>query len=627
MASCQTSRWVSTAPYVILTVTQSSETATTAVLSYTLQYYSATAASTNGVGRSYTIKIGGTTVKTGTYNINGKTGTNNITTGTHTINKTTSAQTISFSVSFAFNVTWSGTYGGTKSASSSISVAAKTKYTVSYNANGGSGAPAAQTKWHGTALTLSSTKPTLAGHSFQGWSTSKGGSVAYAARASYTANAAVTLYAVWKANTYKVSYNANGGTLPTSITTQTKTYGKTLTLHSTKPTRTNYTFLGWATSASATTAQYAAGGSYTANAGATLYAVWKLAYTKPSVTNVVVYRAKDALLRDDSGTNIWVEFDWSTFHDVSSVEVLITSSAGDVITDTPTVSGKSGGYAKLLGGGSIATDYTYTVKITVKDNDGSTPITRTVAGTKFAIDFMKGGKGAAIGKPSELEGVFDVAFQTRHNGGLLPVALPAETDLNDIRTPNTYIGENASTNNYTNCPLTAGTFSLTVTSGGGNGQVRQVLTQCNKTAPMEYERWYYMSAWGDWMLTRYGDNKVLWGGDMTSGMYMTGGHTANLTEAVSLQKHGVVLVFSYYNGTDSTNFNWQSFFIPKTLVSSSNAGHTFNLTRSKFESVGTKYLYIYDTYIKGHDDNNLTGTVNGITYANNKFVLRYVFGV
>ena len=42
-------------------------------------------------------------------------------------------------------------------------------YTVSFNANGGLGAPSAQTKTHGMALTLSSTKPTRSGYSFTGW--------------------------------------------------------------------------------------------------------------------------------------------------------------------------------------------------------------------------------------------------------------------------------------------------------------------------------------------------------------------------------------------------------------------------------------------------------------------------
>ena len=44
---------------------------------------------------------------------------------------------------------------------------------------------------------------------------------------------------------------------------------------STVPTRSGYKFLGWSTSSTATTATYTAGGSYTANAAATLYAVWQ----------------------------------------------------------------------------------------------------------------------------------------------------------------------------------------------------------------------------------------------------------------------------------------------------------------------------------------------------------------
>ncbi|MBQ4140175.1 MAG: InlB B-repeat-containing protein [Clostridia bacterium] len=147
-------------------------------------------------------------------------------------------------------------------------------YTVSYNANGGSGAPSAQTKTYGTALTLSSTKPTRTGYSFQGWATSASAtSASYSAGGSYTTNSAVTLYAVWKANIYTISYNANGGTGAPSA--QTKTYGVNLTLSSTKPTRAGYSFLGWATSASATSASYNAGGTYTSNGGTTLYAVWK----------------------------------------------------------------------------------------------------------------------------------------------------------------------------------------------------------------------------------------------------------------------------------------------------------------------------------------------------------------
>ena len=71
-------------------------------------------------------------------------------------------------------------------------------YTVSYNANGGTGAPASQTKTYGVNLTLSSTIPTRQYYNFKGWATSPNGSVVYAAGGTYSANAAVTLYAVWE---------------------------------------------------------------------------------------------------------------------------------------------------------------------------------------------------------------------------------------------------------------------------------------------------------------------------------------------------------------------------------------------------------------------------------------------
>lgn len=75
-------------------------------------------------------------------------------------------------------------------------------YSISYNANGGSGAPSGQTKTYGVNVTLSSTKPTRSGYTFLGWSTSSTGGVIYNAGATYTTNANITLYAVWKLNTY-----------------------------------------------------------------------------------------------------------------------------------------------------------------------------------------------------------------------------------------------------------------------------------------------------------------------------------------------------------------------------------------------------------------------------------------
>lgn len=73
---------------------------------------------------------------------------------------------------------------------------------------------------------------------------------------------------------YTISYNINGGS-GTTPSSQTKSYGVDLTLRSTSGlSKTGYHCVGWSTSSTATSATYSSGGTYKANAGATLYAVW-----------------------------------------------------------------------------------------------------------------------------------------------------------------------------------------------------------------------------------------------------------------------------------------------------------------------------------------------------------------
>ena len=118
------------------------------------------------------------------------------------ITKTHSAQTIPVKMR-AYGKAVSGvssSAGGDVSATYNVTVPALASYTVAYNANGGTGAPASQTKWYGETLTLSNTTPTRTNYTFAGWATSNGGAVAYQAGGSYTSNSAVTLYAVWTVN-------------------------------------------------------------------------------------------------------------------------------------------------------------------------------------------------------------------------------------------------------------------------------------------------------------------------------------------------------------------------------------------------------------------------------------------
>lgn len=138
--------------------------------------------------------------------------------------------------------------------------------------------------------------------------------------------------------TYSVNYNANGGSgAPAG---QTKTYGQTLTLSSVKPTRAGYDFLGWATSSTATTATYQPGGSYTTNAGITLYAVWQVAtlidltYTDTSYT---VLSDEYGKVTTDSLSSLSLSFNtvYVTENKNTNFYVKISNSDGD----NPTIFG------------------------------------------------------------------------------------------------------------------------------------------------------------------------------------------------------------------------------------------------------------------------------------------------
>ena len=83
-------------------------------------------------------------------------------------------------------------------------------YSITYDANGGTGAPAAQTKDHGVSITLSTTLPKKTNSTFSHWNTKADGTgVTYAPGATYKTNKALTLYAQWIPNYVNRVYGKN----------------------------------------------------------------------------------------------------------------------------------------------------------------------------------------------------------------------------------------------------------------------------------------------------------------------------------------------------------------------------------------------------------------------------------
>lgn len=151
-------------------------------------------------------------------------------------------------------------------------------WSIIYNANGGSNTPTKQTATVGQPITITYSKPTRSGYTFLGWSTWSGATEpesAYTPGYSYTSDSDTTLYAVWRQNQttqYSLSFDLQGGT--GTFNTLYGGYGERVQIPYTTPTKSGYTFKGWATY-SGGSVSYQPGEYYTLYGNSTLYAVWQ----------------------------------------------------------------------------------------------------------------------------------------------------------------------------------------------------------------------------------------------------------------------------------------------------------------------------------------------------------------
>jgi uncharacterized repeat protein (TIGR02543 family) len=176
-------------------------------------------------------------------------------------------------------------------------------YTMSFNANGGSGSMSSMTVKYGADFTLTANSFTKTGYTFSGWNVKRNGDgkwyvkgqgwltdseissggytrAVYSDKATktfddswtkgYSGASSYTFYAIWTANTYTVTFNANGGSVSTG--SKTVTYGGTYGTLPT-PTRSGYTCDGWYTSSSGGS-KITASSAVSITSNQTLYAHW-----------------------------------------------------------------------------------------------------------------------------------------------------------------------------------------------------------------------------------------------------------------------------------------------------------------------------------------------------------------
>ena len=366
----------------------------------------------------YEITVGGTTIASGSLTIAKKASSTKTLSGSKAVMRNVTATTTQLRVTGDNEEDF---FYCNKSVAITIPMSGHI-YTINYNANGGTGAPPAQSKAHDVALTLSSTRPTRSGYTFRRWNKSSNDTgTYYSPGGSYTDNAGTTLYAIWNPI---ISFNANGGTGAPSA--QTKTYGLALTLSSTIPTRSGYAFKGWATSSTATTAQYQPNGSYNPdNLSRTLYAVWWKEPNLPTISAFSVVRVDANGNEDDEGTYGKVTVTWSV--DLTSQTegnanrgTLRGSYFASSDTSQERSLSWSGTWQNATGGTATATfqaslDEQYLVLVTLTDNRQSASKADILTRAEFVMDFKKGGKAIGIFSAAPDDGLL-IGRDTRIDG-------------------------------------------------------------------------------------------------------------------------------------------------------------------------------------------------------------------
>jgi uncharacterized repeat protein (TIGR02543 family) len=232
------------------------------------------------------------------------------------------------------------------------------RYTVTYNANGGTGtAMANSTHAYDADERLSANGYLKTGYAFTGWSTLENGTgTSYSAGDSIRALTAVgggtlSLYAKWEANAYTVRYDKNGNDVTGTTEDSLFTYGASAPLRKNGYSKTGYTFKYWSERSDGSGKQYGDGETVinliSSGNEVTLYAQWgtnvyKVSYdgngnTGGSTEASTHIYYSDWLLAPNGYTRTGYTFaDWNTeadgngdaYADEESIRDLIAAGSG-----------------------------------------------------------------------------------------------------------------------------------------------------------------------------------------------------------------------------------------------------------------------------------------------------------
>ena len=256
-----------------------------------------------------------------------------------------------------------------------------TVYNVTFNANGGT-VSADVSGYYVKGADLTFPTPVREGYTFTGWDL---GGFRYTSEDDYTVPVTGdwTFVAQWEANTYKVTFDANGG--EGTMDAQTFTYDVAQNLTANAFTRTGYTFKGWNTAADGSGTAYdneAEVRNLTAdqNGNVTLYAQWEVRV--PVGSAELVENLPEGTYDEAYTGSVTAN---KTFTDEDCVKLVLLDAEGNALNTTDIGSGLTYVNGAVSGTPTAAGTVTFTVALLNVENQIVCQKTCTITVNKAAI--------------------------------------------------------------------------------------------------------------------------------------------------------------------------------------------------------------------------------------------------
>lgn len=193
-------------------------------------------------------------------------------------------------------------------------------------------------------------------------------------------------------------------------------------------------------------------------------------YANPKILEFTAQRCLANGQLDEDGTyaKVYTNYSYSKLSGSNSLTAsMMYRKTGDS-TFVKCAEKPAQGGAIVIGSGNLDTTFAYEVRFELKDNFTTIGQSVTVATSFVTLDFRKGGKGIAIGKASEKDGLFDINMDVDIKGKFTVNGKPVVVNVDWNNIPSINVKGNIGLTGYIQLPNSGGSWL----NGATNGNIR-----------------------------------------------------------------------------------------------------------------------------------------------------------